>query len=76
MSHSHKITIIADQFIKIFGEDVNLYKIISIHLDENGEIERYSTHEDDHQRLIKSNWHVIRSSGGKNERSGMHINAV
>lgn len=41
MSHSVKITLIADQEIKFLGEDVNIYNIDAIVLDENGKIIDY-----------------------------------
>lgn len=40
MSHSAKITLIADQEIKILGEIINIHDINTLVLDENGKIKQ------------------------------------
>ena len=41
MSHSVKITLIADQEIKLLGKDVNIHDIDAIFLDNNGRVVNY-----------------------------------
>ena len=44
MSHSTKITLIADQEITLFGDVVNVHDLESIVLGSHGEIVSYSKH--------------------------------
>ena len=44
MSHSVKITLIADQEIKLFGDVINIHDITAINVDSHGKIVWYNTH--------------------------------
>ncbi len=45
MSHTTTVHIIADQCIRILGEEVNIHDIFSLYINENGTIIGYATDE-------------------------------
>jgi hypothetical protein len=57
MSHSVKVTIIADQEIELLGKVVNIHDILSISLDEHGKIIEFTSFDDNDGKEYNSDGH-------------------